>query len=293
MELLLQLLANGLVAGSGWAMVALGFGLIFRVTATFHLAHGSVYAAAGYFAYTAAGEWGLPWTVAFALAAAGATALGCLIDLGIYRPLRDREASPFVVLVSSLGAAVFLNNLYGLVWSQQVRNLTVAAGPGYALGPVTLSGVQVATVASAAVATAGVLAFLAWTRAGIAMRAVANSPFMARSVGVPVERVRLLTFAVGSLLAAPAGILTTLDTGARPDMGLAVVLMATISVFVGGIGSLGGAALAALGLGLVINLGIWQWSARWQDAIAFSVLLGFVILRPRGLFGMRRRQAEV
>jgi branched-chain amino acid transport system permease protein len=133
MELLLQLLANGLVAGSGWAMVALGFGLIFRVTATFHLAHGSVYAAAGYFAYTAAGEWGLPWPVAFVLAAAGATALGCLIDLGIYRPLRDREASPFVVLVSSLGAAVFLNNLFGLVWSQQARNLTVAAGPGYAL----------------------------------------------------------------------------------------------------------------------------------------------------------------
>ena len=87
--------------------------------------------------------------------------------------------------------------------------------------------------------------------------------------------------------------MTTLDTGARPDMGLAVVLMATISVFVGGIGSLAGAALAALGLGLVINLGIWQWSARWQDAIAFSVLLGFVILRPRGLFGIRRRQAEV
>jgi branched-chain amino acid transport system permease protein len=169
----------------------------------------------------------------------------------------------------------------------------VAAGPGYALGPVTLSGVQLATVAAAAVATAGLLAFLAWSRAGIAMRAVANSPFMARSVGVPVERVRLLTFAVGSLLAAPAGILTALDTGARPDMGLAVVLMATISVFVGGIGSLGGAALAALGLGLVINLGIWQWSARWQDAIAFSVLLAFVILRPRGLFGMRRRQAEV
>lgn len=293
MDLLLQLLANGLVAGSGWAMVALGFGLIFRVTGTFHLAHGSVYAAAGYLAYTLAGELGLAWAPAFALAAAGATVLGCLIDLAIYRPLRAREASGFVVLVSSIGVAVFLNNLFGLVWSHQVRNLTIAAGPGYALGPVTLSGVQVATVAVAAGATAGLLAFLGRSRVGLAMRAVANTPFMARTVGIPVERVRLVTFAAGSLLAAPAGILTTLDTGARPDMGLAVVLMGTIAVFVGGIGSLPGAALAALGLGLVINLGIWQWSARWQDAIAFSVLLLVVVVRPRGLFGIRQRQVEV
>jgi branched-chain amino acid transport system permease protein len=293
MDLLLQLLANGLVAGSSWVMVALGFGLIFRVTATFHLAHGSVYAAAGYLAYALAGEARLPWPLAFAIATAGAGVLGCLIDVGIYRPLRARDASPFVVLVSSIGVAVLLNNFYGLVSSHQVLNLTVAAGPGFSLGPVTLSGVQIATVGFGLGLTAALLVFLARSRTGLGMRAVANSPFMARTVGVPVERVRLLTFAVGSLLAAPAGILTMLDTGARPDMGLAVVLMATIAVFVGGIGSLPGAALAALILGLVVNLGIWQWSARWQDAIAFSVLLAVVVVRPRGLLGIRQRQAEV
>lgn len=293
MDLLLQLLANGLVAGSSWAMVALGFGLIFRVTGTFHLAHGSVYAAAGYLAYACIVDLGLPWALAFGLASAGATALGCLIDVWVYRPLRTREASGFVVLVTSLGVVAFLNNFYGLVWSHQVRNLTVAAGPGFALGPVTLSGVQVTTVIVAALSTAALLTFLARSRTGIAMRAVANSPFMARTVGIPVERVRLTTFALGSALAAPAGILTTLDTGARPDMGLAAVLMATISVFVGGIGSFLGGVVAAVLLGLIINLGIWQWSARWQDAIAFSVLLLFVVVRPRGLFGMRQRQTEV
>lgn len=293
MDLLLQLLANGLVTGSSWAMVALGFGLIFRVTGTFHLAHGSVYAAAGYFAYALASELGLPWAIAFVLAAAGATALGCLIDVWIYRPLRARDASPFVVLVSSLGTAVFLNNLFGLIWSHQVRNLTIATGPAFALGFVTLSGVQLATIAVAGVSTIALLVFLGRARAGLAMRAVANSPFMARTVGVPVERVRLATFALGSLIAAPAGILTALDTGARPDMGLAAVLMATICVFVGGIGSFPGAVVAALLLGLIVNLGIWQWSARWQDAIAFSVLLLFVVIRPRGLFGIRQRQTQV
>jgi branched-chain amino acid transport system permease protein len=293
MDLLLQLLANGLVAGCSWAMVALGFGLIFRVTGTFHLAHGSVYAAAGYFAYAAAAQLSLPWPIAFVAAAAGATALGCLIDAVIYRPLRAREAPGFVVLVSSLGSAVFLNNFYGLVWSQQVRNLTVATGAGYALGPVMLSGIQIVTVGVSLATVAAALAFLARSRLGLAMRAVADTPSMAKIVGVPVERVRLVTFAVGSLAAAPAGILTTLDTGARPDMGLAVVLLATIAVFVGGIGSLPGAVLSALALGLVINLGIWQWSARWQDAIAFSVLLAFVVARPRGLFGIRQRQASV
>lgn len=293
MALLLQLLANGLVAGSSWAMVALGFGLIFRVTGTFHFAHGSVYAAAGYFAYSGVADLGLPWGIAFPLAAAGAVLLGCSIEVWIYRPLRRLEAPPLALLVSSLGVAVFLNNLLGLVWSYQSRNLPTAAGTGYVLGPVDLSSFQVATVGVGLIVTIGLIIYMKYSSLGLTMRALASTPFMARIVGIPAERVTVLTFAVGSLVAAPAGILTMLDTGVLPDMGTSAVLMATIAVFVGGIASLPGAALAAGLLGLLVNVGIWQWSARWQNAIAFSLLLLFMVCRPRGLFGLKQRQVKV
>jgi branched-chain amino acid transport system permease protein len=116
---------------------------------------------------------------------------------------------------------------------------------------------------------------------------------MAEVVGIDVDQVRLLTFILGSALAAPAAVLVAADTGAHPEMGLTATLIAAVSVVVGGLGSLPGAFVGALIVGLAQNVGVWKVSSAWQQAIAFGLLLAFILFRPTGVFGRRLWRSHV
>ena len=135
--------------------------------------------------------------------------------------------------------------------------------------------------------------FLKRSRWGQAIRAVSSSPEMARTVGIDLKRVHLLTYAIGSALAAPAGILVAMDVGAEPFRGTRFVLLASVAVIMGGIGSIPGAMLGGLFLGLLENVGIWKLPSEWQSAISFGVFLLFIVLRPRGFFGRSVQSAEL
>ncbi|MBI4590779.1 MAG: branched-chain amino acid ABC transporter permease [Candidatus Rokubacteria bacterium] len=292
MDLFAQLLVNGVVAGSLYALVACSFGLILGTTGTFHFAHGVVYAAGAYGAYFAAGL-GLPLWAAAGVGIAGAALLGTLIEVVVYRPLRRIAASPLVILIASLGTLIVLENAIAIGFSTDAKVLEGFPRKGIVLGGVGFTTLHVTMVAVSLVLFLGLLAFLRWTRRGKAIRAVANSPEMAEIVGIDTARVFLLVFALGSAMAAPAAILIMLDRGATPDMGMDAILIAAIAVIVGGIGSVPGAALGALIIGLAQNLGVMKIPSEWQAAIAFGVLLLVVILRPRGLVGKKLRRAEI
>ena len=293
-DLFWQLLVNGLVAGSGWALVALGFALIFTVCRTFHLAHGAVYVAAGYLFYLfkVVLAWDAP--LSFAMALLFTTLLGMAIELLVYRPMRRVNASPMIMLIASVGTLIFITNLVALIWTSQVKSLTAGkVQVGYTVGGVTFSQVNLLMVLTALALFGALQVFLKTTRTGRAMRAVANNPMMAEAVGIDAERIMLITMALGSALAVPAGALTALDIGARPDMGLYAILMATIAVKVGGIGSIPGAGFGGVFIGITAHLGVLKIPSQWQDAIAFGLLLLFIILRPTGFFGQKLYKAEV
>jgi branched-subunit amino acid ABC-type transport system permease component len=132
-----------------------------------------------------------------------------------------------------------------------------------------------------------------YTKIGTAMRAVACDPGLALVSGIDSNRVVLFTFAVGSLLAAAAGILISFDIDMTPTMGLNALMMGVVAVIIGGVGNVAGAALGGLLLAFAQNFGVWKISSVWQDPIAFLILLFFLLIRPRGFFGKKIRRVEI
>lgn len=287
-SLLPQVIVNGLVAGCLFALLGLGFGLIYNTTQILHFAHGIVYTASAYVLFLLYGRLDLGLVPSLAVASIAAGALGLGIFEGIYRPLRARGASGLILMIGSTAVFLLLENLVALVFgndSQVVAKGVVEAG--YQFGSVVLTPVQVTTLVAGPALLAAVMLSLKTTRVGKALRGLACDAFMARVVGIPTGRLERLVFLVGSLLAFVAAALVALDTGVRPDMGLIAVLLAAVAVIVGGIGNLYAGVLGGFLIGLAQNLGILYFSPKLQNMITFGILLAFLLFRPTGLVGRR------
>lgn len=294
MDLFLQLAATGLVVGSLYVLCAIGWGLIYGTTLHFHVAHGAVFTLAAYYAYAAQKFLHLPLAVAVPGAIAAAALSGVLIDLLIYQPLERRGAIRTTLFIASLGLLTLTENVLAIVFSPDPLRLDIGPlGNAVQLGPVFLTRLHLVSVATAILGFLALMAFLKYSLWGRAIRAVSSSPEMARTVGIDLKRVHLLTYAVGSAISAPAGILLAMDVGAEPYRGTTFVLLASVAVIMGGIGSIPGAAMGALFLALLENLGVWKIPSEWQSTISFGVFLVFIVVRPRGFFGRKVQSAEI
>ncbi|PWT76886.1 MAG: branched-chain amino acid ABC transporter permease [Proteobacteria bacterium] len=294
MDLALQLLATGLVVGSLYALCALGWGLIYGTTLHFHVAHGAVFSLAAYYAYVAQKLLHLPLLFAVVLAILAAAASGLLIDLLLYQRLERRGAFRTSIFIASLGLLILIENTLAIVFTPDPMRMDIGVlNTSIILGPVFLTYLHVVTLLLAALGYVALMVFLKRTRWGQAIRAVSSSPQMARTIGIDINRVHWITYAVGSALAAPAGILVAMDVGAEPFRGTRFVLVASVAVIMGGIGSIPGALIGGLFLGLLENLGIWKLPSEWQSAISFGVFLLFILVRPRGFFGRTVKSAEL
>jgi len=294
LDLFLQLAATGLVVGSLYVLCAIGWGLIYGTTLHFHVAHGAVFTLAAYYAYAAQKFLHLPLAVAVLGAIAAAALSGMLIDLLIYQPLERRGAIRTTLFIASLGLLTLIENVLVIIFSPDPLRMDIGwLGNAVQLGPVFLTRLHLVSVATAILGFLALMAFLKYSLWGQAIRAVSSSPEMARTVGIDLKRVHLLTYAVGSAISAPAGILLAMDVGAEPYRGTTFVLLASVAVIMGGIGSIPGAAMGALFLALLENLGVWKIPSEWQSTISFGAFLVFIVVRPRGFFGRKVQSAEI
>ena len=292
--MLLQLILNGIIAGSIYALIALGFTIIYRTVKFFHFAHGVVYTAGAYFAYTLFTFLHLHFVLCFLLAAVFTAILGIGIDKLVYYPLRLRKASNLVLLLASFGIYIFLQNLIALIYGNQV--LVLRTGPirqGYIFFTAVITPTQITILVVSIL-----LMFLLWffiqkTKLGKAMRAVADDPLAASVVGINPDKIILASFAIGSALAGVAGVLISLETNLEPTMGFSAILKGIIASIIGGIGSIPGAVFGGFFLGLVENLGIWKIPSIWKDFISFAILIIFLLIRPYGIFGTKPEKEEV
>jgi len=298
--MLQQLVFNGLIAGSIYALIAIGFTIIYRTVKFFHFAHGAVYAAGAYFAYTFITAFAthlpnsLSLIISFLLSIVLSAILGLAIDRFVYYPLRKQNASNLIFLLASFGVFIFLQNLIQLIYGAQI--LTMRTGPvkeGHHLFGAVITDIQITIFVVSVIFMVLLWIFVQRTKLGKAMRAVSDDALAANVVGINPEKIIRASFAIGSALAGAAGILISYETNLEPTMGLNAIMKGVIASIIGGIGSIPGAVLGGFFLGLAENLGIWKIQAGWKDAIAFVILIIFLLIRPWGILGTRTEKETI
>lgn len=283
--LFLQLLLGGLQTGALYALTAAGFALIFGATKVFHFAHGAAFTLAGY-AFLATWNAGWAWPLGVLVAVLVATGFGVGMERFVYRPIGRHEGGFFTVFVAAFGVSLVVQNLIGM-WVGRgfavvETDLSRATEwlPDLFLAPVFWVSLGVAAVLFVALTI-----FLTRHPAGVALRALSQNADLIRAYGLSANRLSVLAFALGSALAAPAAVLTVMTTGMNEAVGHQVMLISMAATIVGGVGSLRGAALAGLALGVAESVVLNFADPQWAEAASFIVLFAFILFRPAGLFG--------
>lgn len=290
MSVLAQFAVNGVVAGSVYAMIALGFALIFTASRVFHFAHGGVYTLSAFAGYTALVTFNLGLVAGFLVAIVVASLLGLMINILLYEPMKAGGVSPFVAMISSFGVLIVITHLTAMIWGS---NPVVLSRGGqttvYRLGTVHTTDAQLLIIGFSVVLAAVLWFFFKRMRLGIAIRAMGSDSELAEVVGMPAKRLRNISFIVGSGLVGVSAMLIGLNVGIIDfNMGMEVILMATVAMVIGGLGNVGAAAGGGFVLGMIQNIAIWKIESKWQMALSFAILILVLLFRPSGLFGEKR-----
>lgn len=289
-DLLLAQIANGIVIGSTYALLGSGLALIYGTMRILHFSHGAFYMLGGYFTLFLVVGFGVPSLLAIPAAAIAVAVIAAIAQKLTIAPVMRQEGWAFSTIAVTLGLAIVLQNAALLLWGENYRSVPYYVQGVLDLGFVRLSLQRVLTLVVSIAAIAAMTALLQFTRFGRAVRATAQDPEAAAVVGVPAGAVHTLTFALGCGLASIAASMLAPIYAVNPWMGLIVILKAFVVVIIGGLGSFPGAILAGFLLGIVEAVGITFTSPEWRDAIAFSLVILVVWLRPEGLLGMKERR---
>ena len=282
-------LINGISLGSVYAIIALGYTMVYGIAKMLNFAHGDIIMVGGFTAFTVVSTMGGSPIVGILAAVVVCTALGVAVERIAYRPLRD--ASPLAVLITAIGVSYLLQNVALLIFGSNARQFTSVVNlPPLKLagGELSISSVTIVTILACVVIMAGLMFFINKTKIGQAMLAVSEDRGAATLMGINVNRTIAITFAIGSALAAIAGVLLcsaypslTPYTGSMPG------IKAFVAAVFGGIGSIPGALIGGVLLGVIENLTKAYISSQLSDAIVFSVLIIVLLVRPTGILGKK------
>lgn len=287
MDKLIQTLISGLSLGSIYALIALGYTMVYGIAKMLNFAHGDIIMVGAYAVITAVFTMGLPPFIAILISIALCALLGIVIEFLTYRPLR--QAQPLAVLITAIGVSYLLQNLALLIYgSEQKAFPTIVALPTVHIGGVYIDGITLATLVVTAVIMVALSLFINKTRMGKAMRAVSEDKEAAELMGISVNRTITVTFAIGSALAGVAAIFYgAAYTYIRPTTGAMPGIKAFTAAVFGGIGSIPGAMLGGILLGVIEQLSKTYISTLWADAIVFGVLVVVLVVKPTGLLGKK------
>ena len=284
---ILQYLINGISIGAVYAIIALGYTMVYGIAKMLNFAHGDVIMVGAYISFCVTNYLGLPAWVSILAAMAICTLLGILIEGLAYKPLRGTPS--LAVLITAIGVSYFLQNAAQLIWGSAAKNYTsvVTMAPIKLFdGRIVVTGEVLLTVAVSVVVMLALTFFTNKTRTGKAMRAVSEDRDAAQLMGINVNQTISLTFAIGSALAAVAGVLmcSTIPV-LQPTTGSMPGIRAFTAAVFGGIGSIPGAMIGGILLGIIETFAKAYLSTQFSDAIVFSVLIVILLVKPAGLLG--------
>ncbi len=284
----IQYLISGLSLGSVYALIALGYTMVYGIAKMLNFAHGDVIMIGAFTTYTICSTMGLPTAVGVLAAVVFCTLLGVCIEKVAYKPLR-KASSPLAVLITAIGVSYLLQNVALLIFGTNTKafaSVVFVKPVKLADGQLTISGETIVTIFVCIIIMAGLMLFIKKTRAGQAMLAVSEDKGAAQLMGINVNGIIALTFAIGSALAAIAGVLLcssypSLDpyTGSMPG------IKAFVAAVFGGIGSIPGAFIGGILLGIVEIFAKAYISSQMADAIVFAILIVILLIKPTGLLG--------
>lgn len=284
----LEQMLNGLTLGSTYALIALGYTMVYGIVQLINFAHGEIYmfgAFVGLYLVVAFGLnifWALLGAMGFCML------LGMLVERIAYRPLRGKS-SRLSALISAIGVSIFLSTLMALLrGTNTIRYPLVMGEKTFHMGSLEVSSLQIIILLVSALLMIGLQLMIQKTRIGKAMRACSQDIDAASLMGINVNRVISFTFAIGSALAAAGGVMVGIYYNAVwPYMGTMAGLKAFSAAVLGGIGSVPGAMIGGLTLGVLEIMGVAYLSSSYKDAIAFAILILVLIVRPQGLMGQK------
>ncbi len=290
MQQLIQQLINGISLGSIYALIALGYTMIYGILKLINFAHGDIYMLGAYIGFAATTMLGLSFLPAIILSMAGAAVIGIIIERVAYRPMR--KAPRIAILITAIGVSFFIENVMILFVSPQPRTFPAVFAPAvYKLGPLVINSQQIVILVSALVLMAVLTYIVNRTRIGKAMRAVSYDADAARLMGINIDSVISMTFALGSALAAAGGVLVGMYYNSiDPLMGMVPGIKAFVAAVLGGIGIIPGAMIGGLILGVVEALVSGFISSTFRDAAAFGILILILLYKPQGLLGKNVRE---
>lgn len=280
-------LVNGISLGSVYALIALGYTMVYGIAKMLNFAHGDIIMVGGYTVFVTFSQMGMNPFVSLLISIVVCTVLGVVIERLAYKPLRN--ASPLAVLITAIGVSYLLQNLALLLFGADTKAFTtiVKVAPVVLFdGRLTITGETIVTIAACIVIMLALTSFIKYTKSGRAMLAVSEDKGAAQLMGINVNGTIALTFAIGSALAAVAGVLLcsaypslTPYTGSMPG------IKAFVAAVFGGIGSIPGAFIGGILLGVIESLSKAYISSQLSDAIVFGVLIIVLLVRPTGILG--------
>lgn len=284
----IEQLINGLRTGSIYALIAIGYTMVYGIAKMINFAHGDIIMVGAYALYFSISVLGLPVPVALLLTVIVCSVLGVLIEKIAYKPLR--KAQPLAVLITAIGMSFFLQSSSLLIFgSTPIPFQSVIPNENIKVGLVTISSITLVTLIVTAVAMILLTLFINKTKLGSAMRAVSEDKGAAELMGINVNSTISMTFAIGSALAAVAGILYISQyQSMKPTLGALPGIKAFVAAVLGGIGSIPGAMLGGILLGLIESVSKAYISTELADAIVFGVLIVVLLFRPSGLLGKKK-----
>ena len=284
----IEQLINGLRTGSIYALIAIGYTMVYGIAKMINFAHGDIIMVGAYALYFSISVLGLPVPIALLITVIICGVLGVMIEKVAYKPLRS--APPLAVLITAIGMSFFLQSASLLIFgSTPIPFQSVIPNVNISVGPVVISSITVVTLIVTAIAMILLTLFVNKTKLGSAMRAVSEDKGAAELMGINVNSTISMTFAIGSALAAVAGVLYICQyQSMKPTLGALPGIKAFVAAVLGGIGSIPGAMIGGILLGLIESVSKAYISTELADAIVFGVLIVVLLFRPSGLLGKKK-----
>ena len=291
---MMQLVFNIILSFSPILLVAMSFALLYYPTKFFHIAHAAIITSSAYFVLFFLNKFSIPFPISVVFAIATAVLLGILCEVLIYRQMRKRNVPALAYLIASIGLYVVLQNCISLYFGDDTKVInTGEIKVGNQIFGAYITTIQLVTIGVSFVLFVSVNFFLQFSSTGKSIRAVSSNSELSNIYGINSNKIILISFGIGSALAAIAGILSAMDTNMTPTFGFNLLLYGVVAMIIGGVGSTRGLIAGSLLVATAQHLSAYYIDTKWMDAVTYIILILFLIWKPLGFSGKQLKKVEL